>query len=269
MPAPPKSPDTTNRPAPDEADPDPSPAMTFFAHLEDLRRALFRVALAFAAGLAIAFPLAPHIFHWLKKPLAEAGKDPAVFLKTFEVTGGLSIAMSTGLWGGLVIALPFMLLAIGGFIFPGLTRRERRVTLFALVYAAVLFAAGVALAYLFMLPAAIRIMLWFNDWMGVPVEFFRATDYVRFVLLVMASFGITFELPLGVMLLGHLGLVTSAQLRDKRRHAIVFIMILAAVVTPTTDPFSLFILALPLTLLYEISIWTTWASERGRREPAR
>jgi sec-independent protein translocase protein TatC len=251
---------------PDDEDADASPAMTFFEHLADLRRALFHMALAFLAGLAVAFPLSPAIFTWLKRPLVEIGKDPAVFLRSFEVTGGLQIAMSTGLWSALVISLPFMLVALGGFVFPGLTRRERRAVAFSLVYAAVLFAAGVAVAYLYMLPASLRVMLWFNDWMGVPVEFFRATDYVRFILLVLASFGVTFELPVGVMLLGHFGIITSAQLRDKRRHAIVFIMILAAVITPTTDPFSLFILALPLTVLYEISIWTTWATERRRRE---
>ncbi len=238
--------------------------MTFFEHLDDLRRALFHVALAFFFGLAIAFPLAPVIFRWLKRPLVEIGKDPDVFLRSFEVTGGLQIAMSTGLWSALVIALPFMLVALGGFVFPGLTKRERRAVAVSLIYAVFLFAAGVAVAYLYMLPASLRIMLWFNEWMGVPVEFFRASDYVRFILLVLASFGVTFELPVGVMLLGHFGIINSNQLRSKRRHAIVFIMILAAVITPTTDPFSLFILALPLALLYEISIWTTWATERRR-----
>ncbi len=258
-----------SRPGPDEPDGDVSPAMTFFEHLADLRRALFHAALAFVIGLAVAFPLSPFIYHWLTRPLVEIGKDPKVFLRSFEVTGGLQIAMSTGLWSALVIALPFMLIALGGFVFPGLTKRERRAVLVSLVYAVGLFAAGVALAYAYMLPASLRIMLWFNDWMGVPVEFFRATDYIRFILLVLASFGVTFELPLGVMLLGHFGVITSAQLRDKRRHAIVFIMILAAVVTPTTDPFSLFILALPLTLLYEISIWTTWATERRKSRDAK
>ncbi len=261
-------PPRTNRPEPDEDD-TPSPSMTFFAHLADLRRALFRAALAFAIGLGIAFPMAPAIFNWLKLPLLKAGKDPATFLNSLNVTGGMNIAMSTGLWSGLVLSLPFIVAALAGFVFPGLTRRERRATVFALGYAGILFAAGVAVAYTLMLPPAIKIMLWFNTWMGVSAPFWMASDYVRFVLLVMASFGITFELPVGVMLLGHLGVLTSAQLREKRRHAILFIIILAAVVTPTTDPFSLFILALPLGLLYEISIWTTWLTERRRKPPSR
>ena len=258
------TPPTTRPPAPAEGG-DPSPAMSFFGHLEELRRALFRAAFAFALGLAVAFPLAPAIFTWLKQPLARAGKDPDVFLNSLNVTGGMAIAMSTGLWSGLVLALPFMVAALAGFVFPGLTRRERRATGFALVYAGLLFAAGVAVAYTLMLPSAIRVMLWFNDWMGVSAPFWMAADYVRFALLLMACFGLAFELPVGVMILGRLGVLTAAQLRDKRRHAIVFIMILAAVITPTTDPFSLFILALPLTLLYEISIWTTWFSERRQR----
>lgn len=239
--------------------------MSLFEHLDDLRRALFQAAVAFAVGLAIAFPLAPRIFQWLKLPLAGAGKNPDTFLRSFEVTGGLQLAMSTGLWGGFLIALPFMLVAVAGFVFPGLTRRERRAVSLSLVYAAVLFAAGVAMGYFFMLPASLKIMLWFNDWMGVPVDFFRATDYVRFILLILACFGITFELPVGVLLLGYFGVITSSQLRDKRRHAVVLIMILAAIITPTTDPFSLFILAGPLVVLYELGIWTTWAAERRKR----
>jgi sec-independent protein translocase protein TatC len=237
--------------------------MTFFEHLGDLRRALVRAALAFAIALAIAFPLAPRIFKWLTIPLARIGKDPAVFLHQIpEVTGGMQLAMSTGLWSALVLALPFMLMALAGFVFPGLTKKERRLVSATFVYAVLLFAAGVAMGALLMLPPSLRIMLWFGDWMGPRVEFWWATDYIRFILLVLAAFGLTFELPVVVMLLGHFGIITSAQLRAKRRHAIVFIMILAAFVTPTTDPFSLFILAAPLTLLYEISIWTTWLSER-------
>ncbi len=251
----------------DETDQDRSPAMTFFEHLADLRRALFHAAVAFAIGLAIAFPLAPRIFMLLKRPLELAGKDPELFLISANVTGGLQLVMSTSLWSALVISLPFMIVSIAGFIFPGLTRRERGVITGALVYAAVLFVCGVALGF-WMLPGALKIMLWFNEWMGQAVPFWFAPDYIRFVLLVLASFGITFELPIGVMVMGHLGLVTSTQLREKRRHALVFIMILAAFVTPTTDPFSLFILALPLSLLYEISIWTTWSTERKAKREA-
>lgn len=249
---------------PDE-DPDRAPTMGFFEHLEELRRALVRAAVALAVGMAIAFPLAPRLFAWLTLPLKRAGKDPALFLNSLNVTGGMSIAMSTGFWSGLVLALPFMTAAMAGFVFPGLTRRERRATLAALIYAAFLFAAGVAVAYAIMLPTALTLMLWFNAWIGVEAPFWIASDYVRFVLLLMACFGVAFELPAGVMLLGHLGVLRASQLRARRRHAIVFIVILAALVTPTTDPFSLFILAIPLALLYEVAIWTTWFSERQRR----
>jgi sec-independent protein translocase protein TatC len=242
--------------------------MTFFEHLGDLRRALFRAALAFVAALAVTLPLAPRIFGWLTLPLEAIGLDPAVFLRQLpEPTAGMQLAMSTALWSALVLALPFMLLAFAGFVFPGLTRRERRAVTGALIASAFLFLCGVALAAFLMLPPSLRIMLWFSAWMGPAQDYWWATHYVRFVLLVLAAFGLTFQLPLAVMLLGHLGILTSEQLRAKRRHAIVFILILAAIITPTQDPVSLFILALPLTLLYEISIWTTWASERRRSAP--
>ena len=241
---------------------------SFFDHLADLRRALVQAALAYALALAVAFPLAPRILIALKRPLVSAGRDPETFLLTFHVTGGMSVAMTIALWGAFVLALPFMVLAAAGFVYPGLTPQERRVTTIALSLAGILFAVGAWLAYVLMLPAALRVMLWFNDWMGVPVQGFLAQDYARFALLVMASFGIAFEIPLGLMILGWIGILSSRQLRRLRRHAIVGIMILAAVVTPTTDPFSLLFLAIPLTLLYELSVWTTWIAERRRSSPS-
>ncbi len=238
--------------------------MSFWEHLADLRRAIIQAAVAYGLALAIAFPLAPHILKALKRPLRIAGLDPQHFLLTFHVTGGLSVAMTIALWSAFVMALPFLVLAAAGFIYPGLTPRERRVATIGFAGAGLLFAAGAGLAYFLMLPAALRVMMWFNDWMEVPVQGFLAQDYTRFALLVMASFGIAFEIPLGLMILGWLGVITSHRLRAMRRHALVGIMVLAAVVTPTTDPFSLFFLALPLALLYELSIWTTWFAERQR-----
>ena len=131
----------------------------------------------------------------------------------------------------------------------------------------VLFGVGVSIAYFGMLPPALRVMLWFNDWMGIPVEFFQVSDYVRFVLILMAAFGICFELPVVLLGLGRLGIITSDQLRRGRRIAVVVLLIVAMVVTPTTDPFSQLILAVPLMLLYEACIWSIWLMERrARRE---
>ena len=97
----------------------------FLAHLEDLRLAMLWSVAALAAGMAVILPLAPLVLGWLQRPLAAAGIDPAEFLKVIRVTGGLSITLRIVLWAGILVALPFILVAVGWFVFPGLKRRER------------------------------------------------------------------------------------------------------------------------------------------------
>jgi sec-independent protein translocase protein TatC len=240
----------------------------FLEHLEDLRRALSWSATALVVGMVIAAHYAPMVLSVLKIPLKKAGVNPDTFLRTLEVTGGMSVAMQTIFWSGLLLSAPVILFSVGWFVFPGLTRRERRTVLGGLLFAAALFVGGVTLGYFFALPAALQVMLWFNDWMGIKVEFFRVTDYVGFTLKLLLAFGLTFELPVVILILGHLGIVSSTLLRTKRRHAIVIVLILAAVITPTTDPFSQLLLAVPLIALYELCIWMIWAKERRRAADA-
>ena len=102
-----------------------------------------------------------------------------------------------------------------------------------------------------------------NDWLGIRVDYFTVTSYIGFVLKLMLSFGLTFELPVILLILGQLGIINARQLRDKRRHAIIIILILAAIITPTQDPFSQLILAGPLIALYELCIWLIWFREES------
>jgi sec-independent protein translocase protein TatC len=243
-------------------------AKPFLAHLEDLRRALLWSAVALVAGMAAAIRFAPAVLRILKAPLGKVVADPDSFLRTLEVTGGLSVAMQTVFWTGLLLSAPFILACVGWFVFPGLTLRERRAVLAGLLFAAFLFAGGVCMGYFLALPAALEVMLWFNAWLGLKVEFFRVTDYIGFTLKLLLAFGLTFEMPIVLLILGHLGIVNSAQLRHKRRHAIVVVLIVAMVITPTTDPFSQLLLAVPLIALYELCIWLIWAKERKARERA-
>ena len=218
--------------------------------------------MAFAIGMCIAIPIAPWVLYILKLPLKWAGKDPSTFLQVLDVTGGLSLATQTVFWAGLLISAPFIVYYIWGFVFPGLTHRERSAISNSILFALVLFVLGVLTGYYLALAPGIKVMLWFSDWMGVNVSFFRATDYIRFVAILLLSFGVCFELPIILLILGQMGLVTSRQLRDKRSVAIVVILIIAAVVTPTTDPFTQLVMAIPMCVLYEICIWILWSKER-------
>lgn len=237
----------------------------FLKHLEDLRRALVWSAAALFIGMGTACYFAPTFFKILKAPLKSVVPNPDTFIRALDVTGGMNVAMQTIVWGGVLFSAPVILFSVCWFIFPGLTRRERRTLLGGLLFATFLFITGVLMCYFLALGPALKIMLWFNSWMGIEIEYFTVTSYIGFVLKLLLSFGLTFELPVVLLVLGQLGLINSHQLRDKRRHAMVIILILAAIITPTQDLFSQLILALPLIALYELCIWMMWAKERQKK----
>lgn len=236
----------------------------FLQHLDDLRRALVWSASALGIGMLIAGLFAPTLFKILKAPLAGVVPNPDAFLRTMDVTGAMSVAMQTLFWGGLLLSMPVIVFSICWFVFPALTLKERRTVLVGLVMAVFLFIGGVLMGYFLALQPALQIMLWFNTWMGIGVEFFTVTSYTGFVLKLLISFGLTFELPMVLLILGHLGIINSHQLRDKRRHAIIIILILAAIITPTQDPFCQLLLAVPLVIFYEVCIWIIRAKEKAR-----
>jgi sec-independent protein translocase protein TatC len=237
---------------------------SFLGHLEDLRRTALWCLVCYALGLVLAIPLAPGLLHVLKGPVAMAGLDPDRFLRVLQVTGGFSIAMRLIVWGGLLFSLPFLIFLIAGFVFPGLTQRERRASTVAMAVAVLLFAGGVTMGYYMTLPVAVQLMIRISAWLNVPCEFVELSDYVGFTLKLLIAFGLAFELPVVVLLLGSLGIVTSSQLREKRRHAIVVLLIIAMFLTPP-DPITQVLMAAPMALLYEICIWVLYGLEKRRR----
>jgi sec-independent protein translocase protein TatC len=237
----------------------------FIEHLEDLRRTILWCAGFLLAGLTIAVPLAPRVLAVLKQPLKAAGKEPDTFLNVIDVMGGLSVAMNIIVGMGFLLSAPFMVVCIARFVFPGLKRRERQAVVQSLAIAVFLFAAGVFVAYRMILPVSLQWLFSVGPWLGVNVEFVRVTDYVRFVMKLLAVFGLTFEFPAVILVLGRLGLVTSRFLAGKRPHVVVILLVVAAVVTPTVDPVTQVLLAAPLYVLYELCIWAVWFMERRQK----
>ncbi len=236
----------------------------FLEHLQDLRRAILWGLAFLVLGMIVAIPLAPWVMEVMKVPLAKAAPqvDPEKFLRVLTVTGGFSLAMKIILWSGVLISLPFILCAIGTFVFPGLTARERKAILCATGFATVLFVGGVVGGYFFVLPVGLQVMFEINRWIGVSCEFVDVGDYVTFVLQVLICFGLAFELPVVLVVLGNLGIVSSDFLRKGRRAAIVILLIVAMVLTPTTDAVSMLVMAVPMILLYELCIWLVWWKEK-------
>ncbi len=226
----------------------------FLDHLEDLRSTLLWCLAFLTLFIVIAIPLSPQIFRLLRVPLSSITDHPEQFLRSIEVTGGLSILIQIAFWSGLMFSSPFLAFFIIRFVFPGLSSRERKAVSGGIVFAIVLFVFGVLLGYFITLPIALQVMFRLHNWLSIQVEW-TINSYAGFAMKLLIAFGLAFELPIVLMVLGFLGIVTSTTLRLKRRHAIVIILIIAMVLTPGPDVFSQLIMAVPMILLYELCIW--------------
>lgn len=236
----------------------------FLEHLEDLRSALIRSFSAIAIGMCVAFPLAPQILGVLKRPLHRVTSDPDHMLQSMEVSGAFVAAMRMSFWSGLLFSMPALVMFIGSFILPALKPGEKRLAKQAGLLGLVLFTGGVLLGYFYTLPFALSAMFLFNDWLGV-VPLWTVSSYVVFSTQLLIAFGLAFEIPLVLLILGRLGIVSGAWLRDHRRHAVVVALIIACVLTPP-DVVSQIMMTIPLMLMYEGCIWLVLAWDRRRAQ---
>ena len=234
----------------------------FLAHLEDLRWTIIRCVGALAVGVTIcAFSVRP-ILHVLYRPYVQAGQN-ATTLKNFNVADPFAIHMEISVFGGLILALPAILYFLGDFLLPALTPRERR--LLAPIFAAgtVLFVFGVGFCYAFVLKVALAFFLSYSTYLGMESTW-TAKALIDFEVQMLIGFGLAFEFPLVIFVLNVLGLVSAQQLASKRRHAAFAIFVAACCIIPSTDPFSLSLLSLPLYVLYEACIWIARLVERRK-----
>ena len=240
---------------PDERNDPPRPLLE---HLMALRDMLVFAAVSWAICVVVACVFSPQILAWLKSPAAESEE----MLQGLDLTSGFSTMMSIALWGGTAIAFPFIVYSVLRFVFPALTRREKAVLLTVLVTGSALFTVGVGLAYGKTLPLVVSAFQSINEWVGLPVTTIRIEGYISIVLKTVIAFGLVFQMPLVLFVLGWFGIVTSEGLRAKRRFAIVLSFVVAMFLTPP-DPMSQLMMAIPLCLLYELSIWAVWLRERA------
>jgi len=244
--------------------------MGFFDHLEDLRWTLIKCALVFAGFVAlIAFNLR-RFAYLLVRPLEQVQADyPSLHteLITNSPMGVFSVIISICLLGGLLLALPFCLFFVGQFVAPALTRRELRLLLPAAGAALVLFLLGASFGYFLIVPSTLRISFELNELLGYNI-LWTADKYYGLLLWLLLRLRGGFEFPLLIVLANLMGLVSVATLRKYRRHAIVLMFIIAAIITPTPDMFNQTLIALPLIALYELSILVTARMERRRAAAA-
>jgi sec-independent protein translocase protein TatC len=232
--------------APGQAESGEPAVMPLMEHLRELRTRLIRAFIALLVTTGISFVFAKQVFLLLMVPLENTK------LQALKPTESLGNYMKVALLSGLVLAMPVIVYQIGRFVMPGLTKKERRYLLLLVPGATLCFVTGVAFAYFVMLPSAINFLQTFMA--DIIEQQWAIGEYLSFVTSLLFWIGVAFELPLFVYFLAKLGIVDAQMLSKNRKYAIVAIAVLAAVITPTVDPFNMALVMGPLIVLYEIGV---------------
>ncbi|PKB71226.1 MAG: twin arginine-targeting protein translocase TatC [SAR202 cluster bacterium Io17-Chloro-G6] len=235
---------------------------TLLQHLGELRQRVFICVVALLVGSAVSFFFFEQIIEILVKPARDLDVGPGGELIYTEVTELLTTAIKLSFVSGLVLASPVILYQVVMFVAPGLTGREKRYLFGFMPAVIVAFAGGVAFGYYVLTPPALHFLLTFGDEVAVPL--IRVSNITNLMIRLLFWMGVAFETPLVMYLLAQLGLVTAQSLGRFRRYWVVVAFIMAAIITPTVDPFNQALVAGPLLVLYEVGILLTRISGRSK-----
>ena len=259
--------------------------MSFVDHLEELRWHLIRSVGVLLLFIILAFTFIEDIYQkiilgptkidfWTYKIMCQLGKmvnvdslcvqklDFTIINRT--VTGQFMTAMTSSFVIGLMLTFPYIFWEVWRFITPGLKSKERKAARGAVFYVTVLLAIGLAFGYYVVSPLAINFLINFKIDPSIQNQI-DISDYIDFLTISILACGLTFQMPIIIFVLSKVNIVTPKFMRDYRRHAFVVIVVLAAIITPSPDPFSMMIVAIPLYILYELSINVS-ANVEKRRE---
>lgn len=238
------------------------PEMSFLDHLEELRWHIVKALVGLLIATVICGIYADFIVQdLLMRPLLEAGLKSQVLAPY----GIVLLYMQTVLICGLILSMPNTLLWLWKFVAPGLLPKERRYVARIVFFTSLCFFAGVAFSYFMILPISLKFFAGFGT---RTIDLNIAVDhYISFVLTLLLGAGLVFELPMVSYFLTRLGFLTPPFMRHYRRHSIVAILIISAIVTPTPDPMTQLMLALPMLLLYEVSIFVCKLASRREQQP--
>ncbi len=223
--------------------------MTLLEHLGELRSRIIKVAIAFFLVSIVAFIFVERIFAWILIP---AGDSLQGKLSVTSVTEQLLTDMKMALYVGFLVTIPILLYQLWAFIAPAVGDLGRATTYIIITLASSLFLAGVAFGYFVVLPIGMQFLL---NWAPERYNTIITSQlYLQFTTRSLLAFGIVFELPAATYVAAKLGLVDAPVLRRYRKHAIVLNTVLAAALTPGQDPYSMVLLAVPMVVMYEVSI---------------
>ncbi len=250
--------------------------MTLFEHLAEFRTRLFKSLAALVVGMIVGFVLHRPLLELLTRPYCQLPPDiragtraisgEGCSLVVFDVLGSFFLVLKVAALAAVVIAGPVIAYQVWRFVTPGLRPIERRYAIPFMAVSVVLFMGGAAFSY-YILPRALAILL---DFAGPGVDsVLGANEYLGFMIHMIVGFGVAFEMPLILFTLILMGVVGSEGLRKYRRHAIFAMFAASAIITPTTDPVTMTLMAGPLVAFYELSILFARFMERRRRRAAR
>ena len=235
---------------------------TLVEHLDELRARLFVCLGALVLGFIAGWVIHHHLIHWLNRPLPEGRVGRPI---TFGVAEPFTTSLKVSVLVGVAVAFPIILHQLWSFLAPALEERTQRIVAGFSAFSGVLLAGGMAFGYWLALPAALHVLTNFDKQLyNIQI---RANDYLNFAFLVLIAMGVVFELPIFVVALVRIGILTTQKLRRTRRIG-YFIVLVIAVALPGVDPITTTLEAIPLFILYELSIWLAVLLERRSRPVA-
>lgn len=238
--------------------------MPLTAHLEELKTRLIRVLIVVGIGFGVCYLFKDWSFKVITKPLVDAMPAQSSMIFT-GLPEAFFIHMKIAFFASLFLTAPYTLFEIWRFVSPGLYRDEKKYVLPFLFFSTLLFGGGVLFGYYIALPPAFAFFVSFSTDFLKPMISFR--EYLSLTLKFLLAFGLCFEMPVFMFFLAKLGVVNSKMLAKQRRYAILIIFIAAAILTPSPDALSQVIMAIPLMVLYEVSIVVAKFARRGKPAP--
>jgi sec-independent protein translocase protein TatC len=231
--------------------------MTFLEHLEELRWRIIYSIIGIVVGTILAWIFIDFLVDVV---LLKPAKDSGAILQNLRPFGQLFLYMQIAIMVGMIISIPNLFYQFWQFISPALRKKEKRYIFWIVAFSSICFLSGIAFAYFAMLPLTLKFAAEFGS-ESIKNEF-AIDEYMSIIISVMLAAGLVFELPMISFFLSKLGILKPSLMRKYRRHSIVIIMILAAFLTPGADPVSQLVLAVPLVVLYEISIFISKISQK-------
>ena len=238
-----------------------TPSMTFWDHLDELRGVIIRMLVVAAVGAVVAFCLKDELFAIVLAPRSSdfityrlMGVEPfSIHLMNIGLTEQFMIHLKTAFYAGILLTSPYIIYQLFRFVSPALYDNERKYATLLCTSGYLMFILGTALNYLLIFPLTVKFLGTYQVSPDVA-NMLTLQSYIDTLLMMNLVMGIVFELPVVSWILGKIGLINATMMQSMRKHAVVAILVVAAIITPTTDAFTLFVVALPIWVLYELSI---------------